>query len=104
MKLIYLALAAALLTACALPETAMKTGSPRPTIYVNGAPDGTQLFVDGLPMGAAGEFNGVPKVLVVEEGTHAVELRRGTSVVHAEKVFVSNGESRGISVNTGFAK
>jgi hypothetical protein len=104
MKFIFLVLTAALLTACALPETAVKTGSPRPAIYIKGAPEGAQLFVDGLAMGTASEFNGAPKILVVEEGTHAVELRHGNAVLHAEKVFVSNGESRAISVNSGSAK
>jgi hypothetical protein len=104
MKRICLLFVAAFLTACALPETSVKTGNPRPAIYVQGAPQDTLLFIDGLLMGASGDFNGAPKTLLVEEGVHLVEIRRGNAVLHTEKVFVSKGESRLISVNTGNEK
>jgi hypothetical protein len=89
------------LTACALPETAVRTGSPRPGLVIAGAPADATLVVDGLPMGPASDFDGHPKVLIVEEGLHQVEIRRAGALVHAEKTFVSNGETRTVNVNTG---
>jgi hypothetical protein len=93
MRIILSALLAVSVAACALPE-----------IYVKGAPEGAVLYVDGLSVGLASQFDGNPKVLIVEEGTHVVELRRGSAVLHTEKVFVSNGESRSLSINAGVTK
>ncbi len=101
MRLIAAIIVAGLLSACALPETSVRTGSPRPAIFIKGAPEGSVLFVDGLAMGPAARFNGAPQTLLVEEGVHVVEVRRANAVLHTEKVFVSNGESRGLSINTG---
>lgn len=101
MKSLVSAILALMLAACALPETAVKTGSPRPGLVVKGAPADATLVVDGLQMGPASEFDGRPKVLIVEEGLHQVEIRRAGGVVHAEKAFVSNGEIRTVTVNAG---
>ena len=92
---------AVMLTACALPETKVTTGSNRPALAVKGAPANTTLHVNGLVMGSASDFDGAPKVLLVEEGLNQVEIRRGNTVVHQEKVFVSNGETRTVTVNAG---
>jgi len=61
-----------LLGSCALPETVVKTGSPRPQLAIQGAPADSVLFVDGLSMGLASQFDGNAKVLRVEEGVHQV--------------------------------
>lgn len=89
------------LTACALPETRVNTASPRPTIYIKGDVKGMYLFVDGLKMGPAAQFDGNPQVLVVEEGVHVVEVRKDGQVVHTEKSFIGSGENRIINVNAG---
>ncbi|MNR90374.1 hypothetical protein D3C72_213580 [compost metagenome] len=92
---------ALMLSACALPETAVKTGSLRPTLIVKGAPVGSILVVDGLVMGQAEQFNGAPNELILEEGLHQVEIKQGSVTVHAEKTVISNGESRTVNVNAG---
>jgi len=101
MKLIATLMAAFLLNACALPETTVKTGSPRPKLAVQGAPDGAELIVDGLSMGAANRFSGKPNVLIVEDGVHQVEVKSAGSIIHSEKVFISSGETKVITVNSG---
>ncbi len=101
MKIILSIFIALTLTACALPETGVRTGSPRPTLYIKGDVKGMDLFIDGIQIGLAEQFNGNPKVLVVEEGAHIVQIKKAGSVVHSEKTFVSNGESRAIIVNAG---
>lgn len=101
MKKIAVAALSILLGACALPETNVKTGSQRPQLVIHGAPVGTVLIVDGLSMGLAPQFNGNPKVLIVEEGIHQVEIRRSGKAIHTEKTFVSNGETRIIAVHMG---
>jgi len=101
MKELCIMLTVALLAACALPQTTVKTGSAPPTLIVKGAPAGSILFVDGLAMGNAAQFDGNPKTLAVLEGTHQVEVRLGSSVVYREKAFASGGESHTVTVSRG---
>jgi hypothetical protein len=65
---------------------------------VAGAPSGSVLFVDGLDMGSATQYDGNPKVLAVLEGTHQVEVRLGSNLVYKEKAFVSSGQSHTVAV------
>ncbi len=92
---------ALLLSACALPDTTVKTGSPRPVLIIKGAPADSTLIVDGLVMGAATQFNGDPNVLILEEGLHQIVIKQAGITIHAEKAVVSNGESRTVTINTG---
>lgn len=39
------------LTACALPDTKVKTGSVRPSLSIQGAPPNAVLYLDGLVVG-----------------------------------------------------
>jgi hypothetical protein len=96
--------ALALLSACALPETRVQTGSAQPGLVVKGAPAGSLLYVDGLLIGPAQQFNGSPKVLNVLEGVHQVEVRQGASVVYSERAFVSGGETHTVTVVGGSAQ
>src|SRR5271170_4582224 len=91
----------ALLAACTLPQTTVRTGSEQPSLIVKGAPDGSTIYVDGLNMGDAKQFDGNPKVLAILEGSHKIEIRQGSNSVFAEKVFVSNGETHTVAVVGG---
>lgn len=88
-------------SACALPETKVQTGSPQPGLFVQGAPAGAVLYVDGLSMGAANQFDGNPKVLTVLEGVHVLEIRQGTTVIFHDKALFSNGETHPIKLLAG---
>lgn len=101
MKLLGILPVVALIAACALPQTTVKTGSTPPTLIVKGAPAGSTLFVDGLPMGSAAQFDGNPRTLAVLEGTHQVEVRLGSTVVYKEKALSSSGESHTVTVSPG---
>jgi hypothetical protein len=87
-----------LLGACSMPQTTVRTGMAAPTLIVTGAPSGSVLFVDGLEMGSAAQYDGNPKVLAVLEGTHQLEVRLGSNVVYREKAFVSSGQSHTLAV------
>jgi hypothetical protein len=91
-KIIVLALAGSLV-ACALPTTRVTTGTSRPTLIVQGAPVNAVLYVDGLEVGSAAQYNGAAQTLLIEEGVHQVELRQGTDILMSQKIFASNGES-----------
>lgn len=103
MKTLSIFLVVAILSACALPQTTVKTGSAPPTLIAKGAPAGSILFVDGLAMGNATQFDGNPKTLAVLEGTHQVEVRLGRAVVYKEKTFSSGGESHTVTVTQGLS-
>jgi hypothetical protein len=91
------------LSAC-MAQTAVRTGMPPPTLMVTGAPTGSHLFVDGLEMGDATQYDGSPKVLAILEGTHQLEVRLGPNVVYTEKAFVSSGQSHTVAVTGAGAR
>lgn len=92
------------LSACALPQTTVRTGSNQPSLVVTGAPAGAILFVDGLSMGSAPQYDGRPKTLAVMEGPHQVEIRDGSRDLYSDRVFISNGETHTIAVLPGAAQ
>jgi hypothetical protein len=96
-KSLAILVAIASLVGC-MPQTMVRTGMSPPTLIVTGAPSGSILFVDGLDMGSAPQYDGNPKVLAVLEGTHQVEVRLGSNVVYREKAFVSSGQSHTVAV------
>ncbi|MGH8616929.1 MAG: hypothetical protein ACREUW_04510 [Burkholderiales bacterium] len=87
-----------LLASCSVPDTNVRTGSPRPALVIKGAPMGAIIVVDGLEVGVSEQYDGNPGALVVEEGVHVVEVRRAGQVIHSERIFISNGETRTITV------
>jgi hypothetical protein len=101
MKIYLLIATTLLLSACAVPDSTVKTGSVRPTLLIKGAPADATLLVDGLVMGPASQFNGEPNTLLIEEGVHQVQIKQGNTIIHSEKAAVSNGESRTITINAG---
>jgi hypothetical protein len=93
---LFLALA---VSACALPTTQVNAGTARPTLTVLGAPANAVLFIDGLQIGIAANYNGSPNNLLIEEGVHRVELRQGGNVLLAQKIFASGGENTKLTYN-----
>jgi hypothetical protein len=87
-----------LLSACALPQTTVRSGSSQPGLVVTGAPSGAVLYVDGLAMGQASQFDGHPRVLAVLRGPHEVEVREGSAVLYHNKLFMSSGETRTVTL------
>ncbi|MES2018099.1 MAG: hypothetical protein V4484_16550 [Pseudomonadota bacterium] len=93
---LFLALA---LSACALPTTRVNAGTTRPTLTVIGAPANAVLYVDGLQIGTASQFNGAPNTLLIEEGVHRLELRDGATVLMVQKILASGGENTNFTYN-----
>ena len=90
-----------MLAGCVTPQTTVHTGATRPGLTVIGAPAGSQLYVDGLAMGQATQFDGHPGVLAVLEGPHLVEVRAGSSTLASERIFVAAGETHAVHVLAG---
>jgi len=81
-----------LLAGCvSAPVTTVRSTDTRPALALAGAPAGSQLFLDGNPLGDATLWNGQPAVLRVESGTHQVEVRDGSGkVIFQQRVFLGS--------------
>ncbi|MFL5456484.1 MAG: hypothetical protein ACJ78X_08800 [Myxococcales bacterium] len=81
------------------PSTTVRTTDTRPSLAVEGAPSGSQLFVDGNVVGDAAAYDGRPAVLRVEPGTHVVVVRDTSGkVIFKQTVFVES-ETKTIQVH-----
>jgi len=93
-----------LLLACADPVTVTRTVDGRPRLLLQGAPQGAVLFLDGKAVGEAGTYAGDPGVLLVEPGTHVVEVKLGERLLLSQKIFLGGGEQRTLVVAAPAAK
>ncbi len=79
-----------LLVGCAMPSTVVKSTDTRPSIAILGAQEGSLLYVDGLNMGKANNYDGKPNVLMVEAGTHKISIVAGNKIVYEKSIFVES--------------
>lgn len=93
-RFLLIAVLLAVLAGCAMPVTTVSTVDSRPSISIVGAPDDAVLVVDGVQIGAASRYNGEPNVLVVEPGTHRIEVRHGGVTLYDQPVFVDSEHKR----------
>lgn len=80
------------------PTTTVSTVDSRPTLSFINAPVGSVVLVDGINMGDATKFDGKPKVLAVEPGTHEITIMQGSTIVSKQTVFVES-ENKVINVH-----
>ena len=80
------------------PTTKVSTVDSRPTLSFTGASPASVVFVDGIGMGPAAQYDGNPKVLVVTSGTHEVTVKEGSNTVFQQSVFVES-ENKIISIH-----
>ena len=95
-----LVLLAILIQGCRYPDPAtIEQADSRPAIGISGAPEDSVLYVDGLRMGIASQYDGTEQVLLVESGEHLIEVKAldGT-VIHSETVFLSSSATKILSV------
>jgi len=90
-----------LMPGCSYPNKAkIEQQDSRPAIGVSGAPGGAMLYVDGLNMGSASRYDGKVNVLLVESGTHLIEVKSADgNVIHSEKVFLSSSTTKVLRVS-----
>ena len=93
-------LLAVLVQGCTYPEPAqIEQKDSRPALGISGAPESATLYVDGLKMGMANQYDGEKNVLLVESGTHLVEVKSaGGEVLHSETVFLSGSTTKVLAV------
>lgn len=83
---------------CQEPRTSTSIPESRPRIMIQQAPQGSVVFVDGKEVGQAKDYNGEPGVLLLEAGTHLVEVRLGDQVLISQRIFLGGGELRTIAI------
>ncbi|MCH8157025.1 MAG: hypothetical protein IID18_04615 [Nitrospinae bacterium] len=80
------------LFSCSLPITKVETGDSRPVLAIEGAPQNSKLYIDGLLVGNANDYNGSPRVLLVEPGTHEVSvITLSGKSIYNQRIFVESG-------------
>lgn len=87
---LFLAIGLGGIAACQYPTTNVEITDERPTIAFKGAPFGAVVFVDGLEHGSVANYDGVENSLIVEPGSHLVEVRYGGNVIFTERVYLGN--------------
>ena len=91
----------ALVSACSGPISAVRVPDNRPAIAIQGAVADAILYVDGLSMGAAQQFDGRTQVLLLEPGPHKVEvISRGKRVL-SEQIFLGGEETKTLTISEG---
>ena len=70
----------------------------RPTLSFTGAPADSILFVDNINSGLTAQYNGNPKVLVVQPGTHELKVMENNKIIFQQSVFVES-ENKVISIH-----
>jgi hypothetical protein len=90
---------AVLLSGCAMPSTVVRSPDTRPSLAFPDAPEGAVVFLDGLQMGEAAKYDGQPKTLIVEPGTHLVTIRSPDGAVLLEKKVFVESELKEVKVH-----
>jgi hypothetical protein len=74
---------------CAMPATTVRSLDTRPSISISQATESAELFVDGVRMGMANEFQ-EPRQLNLEPGTHRVTVVDNGKVSFERTIFVES--------------
>jgi hypothetical protein len=90
MKTLYIAIILTIVAGCAMPVTTVKTVDSRPSISITGAHQDAILYIDGISMGPAVQYNGQPNVLIIEPGTHKIEIKNNNAVIYQQTIFVES--------------
>lgn len=85
---------------CAYPTSGVRVSDNRPSIAVENAPDEAVLIVDGLNMGLANQYNGRDKALLMEPGTHKIEVVNQGKPILSEQIFLGGGELKIFKVHS----
>jgi len=74
-----------------MPISEVQSVDDRPRLAIDNAPPAAILFVDGIRIGPASEYDGEPNVLLLEAGTHKVMIESITGeVLYNREIFVDS--------------
>ena len=89
---------ALLLTACAYPSTTVRTLEEKPQLAFANASPTAMLFINGVLVGPAADYDGKKSTLQVGTGTHTVEVRENDRVIYSEKIYLGSDLTKIISL------
>lgn len=78
-----------LFAGCAMPVTSVHSVDTRPSISVKNAGDSAELFVDGVRMGRASDYND-PYRLNLDAGTHRISIMEKGQTVFQQTIFIES--------------
>lgn len=90
-KMMMIAGAACLLSACAYPVQRTEQGAAAGLLFFPGASADARVLVDGSDAGAASQYDGTKQYLSVPPGTHQIAVSSGGRVVLDKKYYVGSG-------------
>lgn len=79
---------------CTYPTSGVRVLDNRPSIAIQNAPNNAILVVDGIDMGLANNYDGRERTLIIEPGTHKIEVLNYGKTLLSEKVFLGQGEMK----------
>lgn len=89
MKIFRMILCTLLLAGCAMPVTTVRSIDTRPSISVSRANEQADLYVDGIRMGRAIDFE-EPNQLKLEAGTHRVSIVEAGKATFEQTIFIES--------------
>jgi hypothetical protein len=98
MKRLLLLIAIAALAACSYPQTQVSTVDARPHLSITGAPDGAQLVVDNVALGAAANYAPGKQEIALDHGTHHVVITNDGTVLYNNSIYLGAGADSTITV------
>ncbi len=85
---------------CVYPASQVRSSDERPQISFSGAPAASILYVDGLTMGEPKTLEDANQTLLLEPGTHKIEVRASDgSVLLSETVFLGSGSLKNFDLS-----
>jgi PEGA domain len=90
MRYLALLIFVVMLAACSMPVTKVSTVDSRPTISFENAPSGAEVYLDGVKVGFADQFNANPDVLNIESGTHQLVIKKNGQVIFEQRFFADS--------------
>jgi hypothetical protein len=91
LRFYFLVLCLSLLVGCSTPVVKVLSVEEKPGISIHGAHPRAVVYVNGLSMGRAGQYDEHGKVLFLEPGTHDVEIVRRGTIIFTQQVVLSRG-------------
>jgi hypothetical protein len=98
-RIIPFALVGFLLTSCTNPTEQIRSVDSRPSIFLKGAPAQANIFIDNLRVGIAEDY--AEKAILLENGTHVVEVKKNGRTLFSEKIFVSGAMTKTLLIPGG---
>ena len=83
---------------CAPPVTRVDTVDNRPHLQFAHASPTAIVSLDGAVVGPAAVYDGRGKTLVVEAGTHHLDVRDGARLLYSADVFFGDGATKTIEL------